>query len=81
MFSQRWRCVYPYDDGRRIAGIRNAVWSHGWKEEGVARLQEIAVAFDRQRDLSADDIADLVAFMLSQSVAPRAGLNMKQGCL
>lgn len=81
MFSQCWRCVHPYDDGWRIAGIRNAVWSHGWKEEGVARLQEIAVAFDCQRDLSVYDITDLVAFMLSQPVAPRARLNMKQGCL
>jgi hypothetical protein len=58
MFSQCWRCVHPYDDGWRTAGIRNAVWSHGWKEEGVARLQEIAVAFDCQRDLSVYDITD-----------------------
>lgn len=81
MFSQRWRCVHPYDNGWRIAGIRNAVWAHGWKEEGVARLQEIAVAFDGQRDLSVYDITDLVPLMLSQPVAPRTWLNMEQGCL
>src|ERR1700733_9711286 len=80
-FSQRWRRIHPYDDGWRVARILDAVWSHGWKEKGVTRLQEITVAFDRQRDLPADDIADLVALMLSQPVAPRARLYMQQGSL
>lgn len=57
------------------------MWSHGWKEKRVTRLQEITVAFDRQRNLPTDDIADLVALMLSQPVAPRAGLYMQQGSL